>query len=29
MLVRELDWRTQLEALAEDESDQGPATGDQ
>jgi GTP-binding protein Era len=29
MVVRELDWHTQLEALAEDESDQGPGTGDQ
>ena len=29
MLVRELDWHTQLEALAEDEGDQGPGTGDQ
>ena len=27
-VVRELDWRTQLEALAEEESDQGPGTGD-
>jgi GTPase len=29
MVVRELDWHTQLEALAEEESDQGPGTGDQ
>ncbi len=29
MVVRELDWHTQLEALAEDESDQGPGTRDQ
>jgi GTP-binding protein Era len=28
MVVRELDWHTQLEALAEEESDQGPGTGD-
>ena len=28
MVVRDLDWHTQLEALAEDESDQGPGTGD-
>jgi GTP-binding protein Era len=28
MVVRELDWHTQLEALAEDDSDQGPGTGD-
>jgi GTPase len=28
MVVRELDWHTQLEALAEEESDQGSGTGD-